>query len=282
MICDAALKPYLEVADFLNEIVFNDVGIGVFDLEKCLVYKPGKKMDLQAKPGDPVKAGSGVSRAMQERRRIVMKIDKSVYGRPYIVVAAPVLSEMGQVVGGVAVTEPTDQQDEMAQMAAVLGENIHILASTTEEISAQTEEITAVSQTLAVMAQESLSRTRESDKVLSLIKSIAGQTNLLGLNAAIEAARVGTAGRGFAVVAEEIRKLAADSNSSIEQINSIIKTIQSDSETSFKQIVHIKEVMSEIAQATADVAAAVQKAGTMAARLDELSKCYSEDVDTRT
>ncbi len=281
MTCDAALKPYLEVADFLNEIVFNDVGIGVFDLEKCLVYKPGKEMDLQAKPGDPVKAGSGVSRAMQEQRRIVMKIDKSVYGRPYIVVAAPVLSETGQVVGGVAVTEPTDQQDEMAQMAAVLGENIHILASTTEEISAQTEEITAVSQTLAVMAQESLSRTRESDKVLSLIKSIAGQTNLLGLNAAIEAARVGTAGRGFAVVAEEIRKLAADSNSSIEQINNIIRTIQADSEYSFKQIIHIKEVMSEIAQATADVAAAVQKAGTMASRLDELSKCYSEDVDPR-
>ncbi|MDR3588054.1 MAG: methyl-accepting chemotaxis protein [Negativicutes bacterium] len=274
-----ALKPYIEAANFLNHIVFNDVGIGVFDLEKCLIYKPGLKMDLKAKPGDAVKTGSGVFRAMRERRRIVMKIDKTVYGQPYIVVAVPVLSDLGDVVGAVAVSEPTDQQDEMAEMATVLGANMTVLASTTQEISAQTEEITAVSQTLAALAQESLGRTRETDQVIGLIKRIAGQTNLLGLNAAIEAARVGAEGRGFSVVAEEIRKLAADSTRSVEQINTILKTIQADSEYSFKQITHIKEVMTQIALATSEVATAVQKTGVLAARLDELSKCYSEDVD---
>ena len=273
----AALAPYLEAAAFLNDIVFSDVGVGVFDREKCLIYKPGKKMDLGAKAGDPVKPGSGVHRAMNEKRRIFMKIDKAVYGRAYIVVAIPVFAAGGEVVGAIACSEPTDRQDELKQMAAALGDNISMLASTTEEVSSQAQEIAAVSQAVAKLASESMGRARETDQVLGLIRGIAGQTNLLGLNAAIEAARVGDAGRGFGVVAEEIRKLATSSASSIDQINAILKTIQTDSENTFRQIERVETVTGEIAQAIGAVAEAVQQAGAMAAKLDAMANSLSQE-----
>jgi twitching motility protein PilJ len=103
---------------------------------------------------------------------------------------------------------------------------------------------------------------QEIGEIVGLIDDIADQTNILALNAAIQAAMAGEAGRGFAVVADEVQRLAERSGNATKQIDALVKTIQSDT----------NEAVSSMEQSTAGVVAGARIAERAGESLTEIEK----------
>ncbi|MFE8699758.1 methyl-accepting chemotaxis protein [Cytobacillus sp. FJAT-54145] len=150
-------------------------------------------------------------------------------------------------------------------------------------------------------------KSNEISEIISLITNIADQTNLLALNAAIEAARAGEHGKGFAVVADEVRKLAEQSGESATRISQLISEIQDSSEQA-KSVVHqeisivqngmilvnqagekfkdINETIEEVSLKTRSVSVSIedinQQAGVMGEKVDDIESFIKQTATYAT
>lgn len=188
-----------------------------------------------------------------------------------------------------------ESADELSQCLDIM----HTSSEQTNEGKSQLEvvkssimDINSTAQTLSRTINELSESSKQIGEILIVINDIADQTNLLALNAAIEAARAGEAGRGFAVVADEVRKLAERTQKATSEIEGIITTLQSESakasaemQASGEAVIRGVEVIESTARNFNDVVDGVEKVlvntQNVVMTVGE-QNCLIQDVDDKT
>ena len=177
--------------------------------------------------------------------------------------AATAITEMSSAVDEVAATalQTSEASAESAKLAA---DGKARVAETTQVIAQMNTEMLASSNVINELAQQVASI----GQVLDVIRAVAEQTNLLALNAAIEAARAGEAGRGFAVVADEVRSLAHRTSVSTGEIETMVKQVQLSAHAAVSAM---QQIGSKSGQAQTVAAAAAEALELITSRIVAIS-----------
>ena len=158
-----------------------------------------------------------------------------------------------------------DNMGNTERLAQENAQQTRIGRTSMQEASSSLEHIATALNSTATVINTLGQRSQEIGGIVGVITSIAEQTNLLALNAAIEAARAGEQGRGFAVVADEVRNLASRTRQATDEISGMIQSIQQETGNAISTMEQGNALMQEGLSRNADVASAL-------ARIDEQSR----------
>ncbi|MDU2063306.1 MAG: methyl-accepting chemotaxis protein [Sporomusaceae bacterium] len=263
------VKAFDSFAPILAELMPEGAFLYLSDRQKFLKRQSSKKFDMPTiQAGDPIRQGSTADKAMNSNQQSLEEIDASIYGFPVLAVSSPVSDEeTKEVVGSFGIAVPRKLARELKQVVISLEEGLGDVSAAVEQITAATSDINGNQQTLHKEIGTVAELVQKINEVMTYIKNIADQINMLGLNAAIESARAGELGRGFSVVAEEIRKLSDVSKNTVLQIRELTDQIERSMNTTKASSSATLTIVQQTAASTQEVNASIEEMTAIAKNL---------------
>ena len=221
------LKNYIEIVPVIKDAFGMDIMMSITDGYEFLAYWRGDKMVADIHVGDKLNHDDPMWTSFTTGKKLQMNCPADVYGFEFKAITIAI-KDGNDIVGtmGIAISLENETYTKVASerlleaVGRIQGE-IRETQSCTEEIQKSGKELNETTETI-------MGNISDIQAFVKDIQSISGKTNILSLNASIEAARSGEAGKGFAVVALEMQKLANDIKSSSVKILEIIDHFSDD------------------------------------------------------
>ncbi len=256
------LEALLQIAPLFSTVAREEIAVTVYDAAHVLYYEQAESFDLGYRTGEPIKEDLRHFAALQGRTKpFISKLPEDEHDKPLESVVVPILEDEQAI----AVLHITYNQGSREELNTILNDNGSIagqLGEMAQSIAAHSQQLQATSEQILQNTKTAVQKSSKITSVATLIKEISDQTNMLGLNAAIEAARVGELGAGFGVVAAEVRKLAVHSKTATADIETALKDVQDSirvMEGEIAQIVASSQEQSQLVSSFSNVIERLQK-----------------------
>jgi len=267
------LESAIHIAPILHDMYDQDVSVYVADTEKIVAAYNNQKLNLGLQTGHLLESQSITHKALTQQKRIQASVElsRSLVGIPYVAICTP-LRENDQVVGALTIVISSERYNQLIDAG--------------EEILAAVEEVTSAAENLAAAGEEVAATARDMDSsmdkvkndvqhvtgITGEIKKVSAQTNILGINASIEAARAGAHGQGFAVVANEVRKLSDSTKTAVLIISEDITNVKTSIEILIESVRHLAKVSEAQAEGVVELKQAMYQISGLAEKLVMMGK----------
>lgn len=261
------------MAEYIHLALKKEAVVVIVDKEneKVLKYLPGENLEIGYKVGDRVKPDDKNLHTALRGQNSDIYLDASVYGMPINAYAFPI-RENGQVIGALGFGKPLDKEKQLEEYIESVRNIVVTLQSKNHVMAAHSEELAATSTEIRQQSERALEDSARTNDITKLIKDISRQTNLLGLNASIEAARAGQYGAGFNIVAQEVRKLSQQTDESTVKIESSLGSVQHNLKALLENMNQISVASNEEAKLAQEISAVIEDLDAVSTQLEQFMK----------
>lgn len=253
-------------APIISELFEGNASINICDKNQCIYALDGKDSKAPMYTGqvidNDVMNRNGINENIYIKRKSISSIyDKKNYGMSFKAIAVPVINEKKEVVGWFGISVDMEEYEEIITATEQLKNSLNETKLTATDIASGAVNLSEKLNSLIENTENAKKLINEGSEAIKLIENISKQSNLLGLNAAIESSRAGEYGKGFSVVAGEMRKLASNSAESSKKISDALMKMSD----SMKVII---DTINELGQISTNQAAGLEE---LSATVEEIS-----------
>ena len=223
------LQRYIQVVPVVKDAMGMDIMMSITNGEEFLAYWPGRKMVADIKVGDKLSHEDPMWTSFTTGKKLEQVCPADVYGFAFKAITIAI-KDGRDIVGTMGIAISMETETFTKEASDKLLESLNVVQGEMTQFDKLGSSIKAVSDYIGELTGQIAANIKEIQTFAKEIQKISNNTNMLALNASIEAARNGEAGKGFAVVATQMGVLAGDTKSSSEKILDILKRFESDIE----------------------------------------------------